>query len=253
MLVLIYTFRLYAFGTFNTTLFVVCCVDDRASELTDCISAIKKSVQSANIVGVIRESDRECRNILIDTNCDIIQVPHYDIPNKINLTWLAVKRSKALEYAKLNGYDVLIFVDSDITFTRCAYLLMMFGINVLRSDIVCIPYAVRWAAGHVVLGYDKPPRIEKVFGKTVRWLPFHTCAVGGMGCTALSLCSKRIPDKVTTGRIMGLRGEDIGFFMDSRKTKSRVLAASWYSVNHRIDGKLPNDYLEGSHTKKVYI
>ena len=224
----------------------VCCIDERAEELDECLRSIKQSTRSADILGVVRHTDLKCHSIFTDYGADIIHVPAYPTPGaeRHNFSALEMKRSKALAYAQANMYDVLVFVDSDIRVTSMALILMKLALFWLKADIVCIPYPVRWAAGHPVLGYDNPPRIERVFTDKRRLWPFHRCIVGGMGCTAVRLGSPLVPSRFSVKSIMGVRGEDIGFFLDARNNGARVFASSWYAVRHQLKGELPPDYLQ---------
>jgi len=205
-------------------LIVVCCIDERVDELEECLCAIR-DVTSRDVLGVFRKSDVKCKAIVQD----YIEVPDYDTSTttRHNLDGIASKRTAALDYARSNGYDRLIFIDSDIRIDWCTIPYLLIG--TLFADIACVPYAIRWADMSPVLGYDNPPRIERA--KT-GIMPFYRCTAAGMGCTCISLKSSRIPERFVNGTILGISGEDIGFFLDAKDRNARVVATSWHTAMH---------------------
>jgi hypothetical protein len=205
-------------------LIVVCCIDERVDELEECLCTIS-DVTSRDVLGVFRKSDVKCKAV----TSRYIEVPDYDTSTttRHNLTGIASKRTAALDYARANGYDQLIFIDSDIRIDRCTIPYLLIG--TLFADISCVPYAIRWADMTPVLGYDNPPRIDRA--KT-GIMPFYRCTAAGMGCTCISLKSSRIPERFVNGTILGIAGEDIGFFLDAKDRNARVVATSWHVARH---------------------
>ena len=100
-------------------LIVVCCIDERVDELEECLCAIR-DVTSRDVLGVFRKGDVKCKAIVQD----YIEVPDYDTSTttRHNLDGIASKRTAALDYARTNGYDRLIFIDSDIRIDWYTYL-----------------------------------------------------------------------------------------------------------------------------------
>jgi len=204
----------------------ICCIDERVNELYQTVDALQKEniIYNKDIIRVFRKSDVKCKKVI-----PYLEVPDYDIPKnkRHNIENLVIKRNAILSYAKQNNYDNLIFIDSDIIIEW--YTLFYLMIGHIFADIVIAPYNVRWASMTPVLGYDNPPRIE--LAKT-GLLPFYRCHVGGMGCTSILLKSPKIPSSFSQGSILGIEGEDIGFFMEARKNGAVVASTSWHIVNH---------------------
>jgi hypothetical protein len=218
------------------TLIAICCLDERILELQQCIQSIYRALQfyigKPDIIGIFREKDILCQSFLNN----YLTVPNYETPidfksndtyDRHNMNGILAKRNRALHYALTNGYKRLIFIDSDISIKYTSLYYLLFG--TLFADISCIPYGIRWANMKPVLGYTNPHRISFEPG----WLPYHCCQVAGMGCTCIALNSKKIPHQFSYAEILGIRGEDIGFFSQAYLLKARIWATSHHLVDHK--------------------
>lgn len=212
----------------------ICCIDERVLELIQCLDSIgKEKLINFDLLGVFRKKDVLCSNIMGSYGGKTIHVQDYASPpttintNRHNYQGLVIKRNAALQYARKNGYTKLIFIDSDISISSMTFLYLLLG--TIFVDISCIPYCIRWAGMKPVLGYINPNRISFEKGYI---LPFHRCYCAGMGCTCINLNSKRIPNEFIYEKILGIQGEDIGFFKHALSLNARVWAANWSIVSH---------------------
>ncbi len=203
----------------------ICCIDERSDELEECIKLIKNDILKKDIIGIIRKKDLKCKKIFDN----FIEVDNYEthLYSRHNMKGLVNKRNTALDYAKKNGYDKLIFIDSDIRLST--YTLSYLIFNSLFADISCIPYGIRWSGMEPVLGYDNPPRIEL---RKTGIKPFYSCTVAGMGCTCITLKPNNNIPYFEYGSILDIEGEDIGFFLKAKENKIKVVASSWHTVSH---------------------
>jgi len=209
-------------------LVAICCIDEREKELSNCVKHLKKSnILKKDILGLFRKKDILCKKIVDN----YLEVNDYELSNNTrhNLSGLANKRNKALEYARNNNYDKLIFIDSDIEVKWHTILYLLLGTMI--ADISCVAYPIRWASMKPVLGFDNPPSIQPI---SYGILPFQKCSVAGMGCTCIDIKSSKIPDKFIQGEMLGISGEDIGFFLEARKKQAVVVASKWHIVNHKF-------------------
>lgn len=215
----------------------ICCIDERVSTLDNCLKCSVKSVDSnshINILGIIRKKDKLCEELFLKYNAKILYVNNYTFNknNRHNFDGIAEKRTKALKYAKENKYSILIFVDADIYISNYTLKWIIYGIQLLNADIICVPYNIRWANNNdPVLGYIEPVEITKV---KYSIFPYHKCAIGGMGCTGINLNSNKIPNKFNIKELLNIKGEDIGFFFDAFLNNAKILTTSWYQVYHDI-------------------
>ena len=237
-IIIIIIFGLFFYVTRQKILVAICCIDERVAELRNCVGHLEKTdiVATKDIIGIFRKKDLLCKkfmNLNTNTNTNTnkyLEVDDYEISQgtRHNITGIANKRNKALEYARNNNYDKLIFIDSDIQVEWYTLLCLLIGTAI--ADISCVAYPIRWASMLPVLGFDNPPSIQPI---TYGILPFQTCAVAGMGCTCINLHSEKIPEKFVHGVMLGVQGEDIGFFLEARKKGAWVLASKWHIVNHK--------------------
>jgi hypothetical protein len=235
-LAIIIIFGLFFYIKRQKILVAICCIDERVAELHNCVGHLEKTdiVATKDIIGIFRKKDLLCKKFMNlntnNTNNQYLEVDDYEISQgtRHNITGIADKRNKALEYARNNNYDKLIFIDSDIEVEWYTLLCLLFGTAI--ADISCVAYPFRWASMIPILGFDNPPSIQPV---TYGILPFQTCAFAGMGCTCIDLRSEKIPEKFVNGVFMGFQGEDLGFFLEARKKGAWVLASKWHIVNHK--------------------
>ena len=232
---IIIIFGIFFYITRQKILVAVCCIDERVVELRNCVGHLEKTdiVATKDVIGIFRKKDLLCKKYINNNNNNnnkYLEVDDYDIFQGVrhNLTGIANKRNVALEYARNNYYDKLIFIDSDIEVEWYTLLYLLIGTAI--ADISCVAYPIRWASMIPVLGFDNPPSIQPV---TYGMVPFQTCAVAGMGCTCIDLRSDKIPERFVNGAMLGVEGEDIGFFLEARKKCAWVIASKWHIVNHK--------------------
>jgi|Laugrespbdmm15sn_2_1035079.scaffolds.fasta_scaffold03737_4 hypothetical protein len=214
-------------------LVAICCIDERVLELQNCIHCLKtKDMFNKDIIGLFRKKDIKCKETLSHS---YLEVDDYELSTttRHNLTGLINKRNLALEYARNNNYDKLIFIDSDIEVNNFTLPCLLFG--TIFADISCVAYPVRWANMLPVVGFYNPPSIQII---NYGLLPFQKCDIAGTGCTCIDINSKKIPDKFIYGEITGpggyaVFGEDIGFFIEAKKNDALVLVSTWNIVNHK--------------------
>jgi hypothetical protein len=221
---------LFFYVTTQKILVAVCCIDERVEELRNCMEHLEKTdIFKKNIIGVFRKKDVLCKQIMQSPD-KYIEVSDYGISTgaRHNIHGIADKRTKALEYARNNDYDKLIFIDSDIQVEWYTILCLLFGTMV--ADVSCVAYPMRWASMLPVAGFDTLPHIQIIRRGIV---PFQTCAVAGMGCNCIDLRSNKIPEKFTYGEIMGITGEDVGFFLEANRLGASVVVSKWHIVSHK--------------------
>ena len=215
----------------------ICCIDERVSTLDNCLKHITKAINNnsqINILGIIRKKDKLCEEIFKTYCAKILYVDNYifNAKDRHNFDGIAEKRTNVLQYAKQNKYSILIFVDADIYISHYTLKWLIYGIKLLKADIICIPYKIRWAKNNdPVLGYIEPVEITKV---KYSIFPYHKCVIGGMGCTGINLNSNKIPNKFNVKELLNIKGEDIGFFFDAFLNNAKILTTSWYKVYHDI-------------------
>lgn len=147
------------------------CIDERVSTLDNCIKNIKKYSNNIDILGIIRYKDKICEQIFKKYNIKILYVNN----NRHNLHDIALKRTQVLQYAKQNNYSILIFIDADININYYTLKWIIYGIQLLNADIVCVPYNIVWPNNNdPVLGYINPVEIRKV---KFSFLPYHKWVV----------------------------------------------------------------------------
>lgn len=223
------------------TLVSVCCIDERISELRGILCYLNP-FNPRDIIGVVRTTDQLCRHALETAGARVFTVEPYTMPpgERHNMEGLARQRSAALRFGKENGYDALLFIDSDIRPKEPADLLvgrLYLGL-LLGADIVGVPYGVRWVSMRPVVGRKTlggTPFIAEERGHHL--LPFRGCAAVGMGCTMIHLHSPRVPDAFRIGLSTGIIGEDIGFCEEAGRLGARLWTTSqwWLSRPEHLD------------------
>jgi hypothetical protein len=206
----------------------ILCIDERHKELERCLISLRNDPTPKDYLGVFREKDENCKKLIPNHLC----VENYVISkgSRHNMDFMVKKRTLAIEYAFKNKYDLLWFVDSDIIIEPIItvnYLLS--GIE--NADICIVPYPIRWTDMFPVVAYVTN-EIVKIEPIRKSGTAFHECVAGGMGCTMLNLKSSKLPRKFTYGVMLGIEGEDIGFFIEAFKNQCKVLIASWHVVEH---------------------
>lgn len=171
----------------------------------------------------IRTRDTACRDILGAEN--VVEVPDYADPwgwVRHNYEGLAQQRTAALQFCNQQpDVDVIWFVDSDIRVSPNTLWKLLLGIA-LGADVVCSPYSIRWTPGgrDCVLGYKGADGYH--IGTPRWWLPYHACVGCGMGSTVIRLHSERVPRQFTVATVLGVKGEDIGFFLKAQELGATV-------------------------------
>jgi len=228
LIIILFIIILFSYFYSQKILIAICCIDERKKELDNCIKHLQKAnILQNNIIGLFRKKDVLCKKIITD----YLEVDDYELSDneRHNILGIANKRNKALEYARNNNYDKLIFIDSDIEVKWITILYLLFG--TMFADISCVAYPIRWANMKPVLGFDNPPSIQSI---NYGFLPFQKCSVAGMGCTCIDIKSNKIPNKFIHGEILGIKGEDIGFFLEARKKQAFIIVAKWHIVKHKF-------------------
>jgi hypothetical protein len=214
-------------------LVAICCIDERVIELQNCIKHLNTNdVLTKDIIGLFRKKDIKCKETLKN---NYLEVDDYELSTttRHNLTGIINKRNSALDYARNNKYDKLIFIDSDIEVNHFTLLYLLLG--TIFADISCVAYPIRWANMLPIIGFDNPLSIQIV---NYGLIPFQKCYIAGMGCTCIDIKSKKIPEKFIYGKIVGkdsytVFGEDIGFFIEAKKNNALVVVSKWNIVNHK--------------------
>lgn len=214
-------------------LVAICCIDERVVELQNCINCLTtKDILKKDIIGLFRKKDIKCKETM---KHNYLEVDDYELSTttRHNLTGIINKRNAALDYARNNRYDKLIFIDSDIEVNCLTILHLLFG-NIF-ADISCVAYPVRWANMLPIIGFDNPISSQII---SYGLFPFQKCYIAGMGCTCIDIKSKKIPDKFIYGKITKddnfiVFGEDIGFFIEAKKNDAFVVVSKWHIVNHK--------------------
>jgi len=204
----------------------IVCIDERSDELAQCLKRLQADPFPKDYLGVFRESDYKCQKLMPN----YLTVPDYKIIKRHNIDNMVTKRNLALNYARKHHYDYLLFVDSDILITPILTLALLFE-GIKHCDICLSPYPIRWSNGLPTLAYaniDLSLTIEPVRKSSNI---YQLCVGGGMGCTMINLKSPKIPTFVY-GALMGIEGEDIGFFIEAFKRGCIVLATPNHIVEH---------------------
>lgn len=206
----------------------ILCIDERSDELRECIKRLEMDPFPKRLLGVFREKDKKCQTLLPT----YLTVPDYDIITRHNMDNMVKKRNLSLDYAKKNEYKRLLFIDSDILITPFTTInLLLNGCN--YCDICLSPYPIRWDTNNSpLLAYENPDgnlSMEPVRKSTD---VYQICLGGGMGCTMINLESNKIPPFVYA-LVMGIEGEDIGFFIEACRRGCIVLATSNHIVEHK--------------------
>jgi hypothetical protein len=148
--------------------------------------------------------------------------------SETNYHGLATQRTAALRYAREQGFDVVWFVDSDTRIRSGTLRHLQLGI-LLGAEIVTVPYGMRWNNNEPVLGYLDPGSqgARAARPPSFSLVPYHTCLVTGMGCTALSVRSARLPESFHCIETDRWWGEDIGFCLAAHRKGCRTWATNW--------------------------
>ena len=209
-------------------LIAICCIDERVYELHNCIKSLQGPIKK-DIIGIFRNKDTECQKLI-----DFISVDDYELSTttRHNLSGITNKRNAALNYARKNNYDRLIFIDSDIKINWLTIPCLLLGS--IFAEISCVVYPTRWANMLPVIGFENPLRMETI---NYGIIPFKTCYMIPMGCTCINIKSPKIPETFTIAEIPGpdglnVFGEDVGFCLTAKNNNARIVVSKWNIARH---------------------
>jgi GT2 family glycosyltransferase len=182
-----------------------------------------------------RESDKKTINIFKklkenDSNIIIKTIKHYSITERHNMKKIKTKRNIIRKYALLNGYDNLIFIDSDIVINNNTITKLLNS----DSDICIIPYNIKWLGNIVAVGILKENKYEiKIIKENKE--KYRRCNIGGMGCTLLNKKAMEIEfevKKYSHDKKNFAYGEDIGYFLNANKKGLKIKYLSGHKIKH---------------------
>jgi hypothetical protein len=172
----------------------------------------------------------------------IVTFENYEIQERHNLGALVRKRNFAIEYAQLNQYDALWFVDADVGVREDTLIRLVQSIEA-GSDVVVAPYLIRVygrpAVGILGTIHDQPV-LEALWDphlKETQEIHFPIL-LAGFGCTLIDQrtfdvrCSVRMIATRINGEPTGLNAEDIGFFMNAYEAGKNAFCISKHLVEH---------------------
>lgn len=195
--------------------------------------SIRKELEKFDFLIVCRKTDTNCIKIWKDLCPAVIikTVPYYEIKKRHNVENICKKRNICLDYAKNNGYDYLLFIDSDIIINENTLELLLQGCEKYNADVCSVPYHVKWL-GYTSIGVQKNDKFDfiKVLKDSDNII--YLKGGGGTGCTLIKSTVFHIPFSIAKIKIRSVFvvGEDIGFFINLVKNNFLLL----YIKNHEI-------------------
>ena len=161
---------------------------------------------------------------------NVIKVPNYIIKGRHNMEMICHKRNTALMYAKVNKYDKLLFIDSDLRPKEqdISDVLILSE----KYPIISLLYPIKWTESRFAVAYK-----DSLFMDS-RQLPIegvykniNICKIDGSGVGFCLISVFDIPFEVKN--VGGIIGEDIGFFWNLRNKGVMVVSIPGRIIEHR--------------------
>jgi hypothetical protein len=222
----------------------------------ECLNCALESVQdyAVDLVVSLRECDQiaeTCVKMSVPARIQKFEFLYCDYDAKWTeecayhtdeiLDAICMQRNALKDYARVNVYDFIVFLDSDIYLKKDTIRLLIDYSNA-QSPVLAVPYQPRWSK-HVVIGvfqhggYDQR-ETQLQFLLNPQLLDFEISSVGiiGFGCAIIRKYAFHVNFKIaeTTG---GIRGEDMGFCEDLRAFGIQPKCILGYFVEHESAGQ----------------
>lgn len=190
---------------------------------------------SCDILFITRVSDKKIIDTItkINTSKIILKcVDHYDITDRHNFEQLARKRQNVLNYANVNNYDYVFFIDSDVMI-KPNTLDLLLAANV---DCCYCPINLHWS-DEKIIGYQNGDLFDTSSIKTHDMYIYNI--IGGFGCTLISKNIFHIPLRVLSKEVshhnkkQTITGEDIAFYNDCINIGKKTACLLHHDIEHK--------------------
>jgi hypothetical protein len=206
-------------------------------------NAIDNSIDEIDVLVLTRNQDTEIQKCWQGVeDVKVVTFENYEIQERHNLAALVRKRNFAIDYAQLNHYEALWFVDADVGVREDTLIRLVQSIQA-GSDIVVAPYLIRvfGRPGVGILGnFQNQPVLEALWDPhLLETQEIHfPILLAGFGCTLIHQqtfgvrCNIRMIPARIGGETTGLNAEDIGFFLNAYESGKNAFCISKHLVDH---------------------
>lgn len=215
-------------------------IDRDADILNDFLQHIKPYFNkynfrySCDMLFVTRTSDKKIIDVVTKLNHPKIIlkcVDHYDITDRHNFEHLAKKRQHIINYANVNNYDYVFFIDSDVMVKPNTLDLLLNA----KVDCCYCPINLHWS-DEKIIGFQNGKLID---ASTIKDDKYIYDIIGGFGCTLISKNIFHIPLRVLSKDVIyhdkkqTITGEDIAFYNDCINIKKTTACLLQHDIEHK--------------------